>query len=56
MITSLADIPEDIYVVIPVGGLRIFRQISVDHGATISSKALEGALTRGYGHQPAPRE
>ena len=54
MITSLADITDDIYVVLPVGAQPIFRPTSVDPGATASSKALEGALTRYHGYQPVP--
>lgn len=54
MITSLADIADDIYVVLPKGGRPIFRPTNIDPGATVSSRALEGALTRHYGYQPAP--
>lgn len=54
MITSLADITDDIYVVLPKGAQPIFRPTSVDPGATVSSRALEGALTRHYGYQPVP--
>jgi predicted RNA binding protein YcfA (HicA-like mRNA interferase family) len=54
MITSLADIADDIYVVLPKGAQPIFRPTSVDPGATVSSRALEGALTRHYGYQPVP--
>lgn len=52
MITSLADITDDIYVVLPKGARPIFRPTSVDPGATVSSRALEGALTRHYGYRP----
>ena len=52
MITSLADITDDIYVVLPVGARPIFRPMSVDPGATASSKALGGALTKYHGYQP----
>lgn len=52
MITSLADIADDIYVVLPKGALPIFRPTSFDPGATVSSRALEGALTRHYGYRP----
>lgn len=54
MITSLADITDDIYVVLPVGAQPIFRPTSVDPGATASSKALEGALTRYHGYKLVP--
>ena len=54
MITSLADITDDIYVVLPVGAQPIFRPTSVDPGATASSKAIEGALTRYHGYQSVP--
>lgn len=52
MITSLADITDDIYVVLPKGARPIFRPTTVDPGATVSSRALEGALTRHYGYRP----
>lgn len=52
MITSLADITDDIYVVLPKGARPIFRPTSVDPGATVSSRALEGALKRHYGYRP----
>lgn len=51
MITSLADIKDDIYVVLPKGARPIFRPTSVDPGATVSSRALEGALKRHYGYR-----
>lgn len=54
MITSLADITEDIYVVLPQGAQPIFRPTSVDPGATMSSRASEGALTRIYGYRSVP--
>jgi hypothetical protein len=53
MITSLADIADDIYVVLPHGARPIFRPTSIDPGATVSSRALEGALTKHYGYNPA---
>jgi hypothetical protein len=52
MITALADITDDIYVVLPRGARPIFRPTSVDPGATVSSRALEGALTRHHGYRP----
>lgn len=54
MITALADITDDIYVVLPKGARPIFRPTSVDPGATVSSRDLEGALTRHYGYRPVP--
>jgi hypothetical protein len=51
MITSLADVADGIYVVLPRGARPIFRPTSIDPGATASSRALEGALTRHYGYQ-----
>jgi hypothetical protein len=54
MITSFSNITDDIYVVLPKGAQPIFRPTSVDPGATVSSRALEGALTRHYGYQPVP--
>ena len=54
MITALADITDDIYVVLPRGAQPIFSPTSVDPGATVSSRALEGALTRHYGYRPVP--
>ena len=54
MVTSLAAITDDIYVILPKGAQPIFRPTSVDPGATVSSRALEGALTRHYGYRPAP--
>ena len=52
MITSLADIADDIYVVLPRGAHPIFRPTSIDPGATVSSSNLERALTRHYGYTP----
>ena len=54
MITALADITDDIYVVLPRGARPIFRATSVDPGATVSSRVLEGALTRHYGYRAVP--
>lgn len=51
MITSLADIADDIYVVLPRGARPIFRPTNIDPGAPASTRALEGALTRHYGYQ-----
>jgi predicted RNA binding protein YcfA (HicA-like mRNA interferase family) len=54
MITSLADISDDIYVVLPHGARPIFRPTTVDPGATASSRAIESALTRHYGYRTVP--
>jgi hypothetical protein len=54
MITSLADISDEIYVVLPRGARPIFRPSSIDPGATVSTRALESALTRHYGYQAVP--
>ena len=39
---------------LPVGARPLFRPTSVDPGATVSSKALEGALTRHDGYLQVP--
>ena len=52
MITALADIAEEIYVVLPQGARPIFRPISIDPGATTSSQQMASALTKHYGYQP----
>lgn len=52
MITSLADIADDIYVVLPRGSRPIFRPTSVDPSATASTRAMESSLTRHYGYRP----
>jgi hypothetical protein len=54
MITALADITEDIYVVLPRDARPVFRPTSVDPGATVSSRILEGALMKHYGYQIVP--
>jgi predicted RNA binding protein YcfA (HicA-like mRNA interferase family) len=54
MITALADITDEIYVVLPLGALPIFRPTSIDPGATVSTGALVGALTRHYGYEHVP--
>jgi predicted RNA binding protein YcfA (HicA-like mRNA interferase family) len=51
IITSLMDIADDIYVVLPRGARPIFKPTSIDPGATVSSRALVGALTRHHGYQ-----
>jgi hypothetical protein len=54
MITALADITEDIYVVLPRGARPIFRPTSIDPGTTVSTGALVGALTKHYGYEHVP--
>ena len=51
MITSLVDITDDTYVVLPRGGRQLFRPTSVDPGATVSSKALASALVKHHGYR-----
>ncbi|MGH7120919.1 MAG: hypothetical protein ACREFP_18360, partial [Acetobacteraceae bacterium] len=50
MITALADISDEIYVILRGGALPIFHPSTVSPAATVSSRALEGALTRHYGY------
>ena len=54
MITAVADITDDIYVVLPRGARPIFRPTSVDPGATVSTGALVTALTKHYGYAHVP--
>jgi predicted RNA binding protein YcfA (HicA-like mRNA interferase family) len=54
MITALTDITDNIYVVLPRGARPIFRPTSIDPGVTISSRALETALTKHHGYRPVP--
>ena len=54
MITALADIADEIYLVLPQGSRPIFRPTSLDPGATVSSRVLEKALTKHYGYQTVP--
>ncbi len=54
MITALTDITDNIYVVLPQGARPIFHPTSVDPGATVSTNALAGALTKHYGYQHVP--
>lgn len=54
MITSLADISDRIYVVLPKGARPIFRPTWVDPGTTVSTRVLAGALTKHYGYQQVP--
>jgi hypothetical protein len=50
LITAVADISDEIYVILPRGARPIFRTANVDPGATVSSRVLESALTRHYGY------
>jgi hypothetical protein len=54
MITALTDITDNIYVVLPKGVRPIFRSTLIDPGATVSTNALAGALTKHYGYQHVP--
>jgi hypothetical protein len=54
MITALTDITDDIYLVLPIAARPIFRPTTVDPGATVSSRALEGALTKYHGYRQVP--
>jgi HicA toxin of bacterial toxin-antitoxin, len=54
MITSLMDITDNIYVVLPRGVRPIFRPTTIDPGYTVSSKDLVGALTKYHGYQEVP--
>ena len=54
MITALTDITDNIYLVLPKGVRPIFRSTSIDPGATVSTNALAGALTKHYGYQHVP--
>jgi len=55
MITSLADIDDDIYVVLPSNARPIFSPTSVDPGATVSSRKLQASLTKHYGYEVVRR-
>ena len=54
VITSLMDISDDIYVILPIGFRPIFRPTSIDPGFTVSSKNLIDALIRYYGYHLTP--
>ncbi|MCE2760256.1 MAG: type II toxin-antitoxin system HicA family toxin [Acetobacteraceae bacterium] len=54
MITSLTDLTEEIYVILPSGSRPIFRPGTIDPGPTASSAELIGALTRYYGYGKVP--
>ena len=51
MITSLADISRDIYVILPKGARKIFNPTTIDPAATVSSMEMERALTKHYGYK-----
>ncbi len=50
MITALADISREIYVVLPKGARPIFNPTTIDPGYTASTRDIEGALVRHYGY------
>lgn len=50
MIAALADITEEIYVVLPKGARPLFPVGAVDPAATVSSNELISSLTRNYGY------
>lgn len=50
VITSLMDIADDIYIILPVGKRPIFRPTSVDPGFTASTRELVAAVTNYYGY------
>ena len=54
VITSLMDISDDIYVILPIGFRPIFRPTSIDPGFTVSSRNLIDALIRYYGYHLTP--
>jgi HicA toxin of bacterial toxin-antitoxin, len=54
MITALADISEEIYVVLPRGARPIFPVTTIDPGATASTRDLESALTKHHGYKVVP--
>jgi hypothetical protein len=54
MITSLTDLTDEIYVILPSGSRPIFRPGTIDPGPTASSAELIGALTRHYGYEKVP--
>ncbi|MBM4229857.1 MAG: type II toxin-antitoxin system HicA family toxin [Gammaproteobacteria bacterium] len=50
MITALADITEEIFIVLPKGARPIFPIGAVDPAATVTSNELISSLTRHYGY------
>ncbi len=51
MITALADITENIYVILPKGARPIFSSASIDPRITVSTTALASALAKHHGYQ-----
>lgn len=51
VITSLMDISQEIYVVMPIGARPLFTPTWLDPGATISSRQVTAALTGHYGYE-----
>ena len=51
MITALADISDNIYVLLPKDARPIFRPTWVNPGVTVSTRDLVGALTKHYGYE-----
>lgn len=51
MITALADITENIYVILPKGAGPIFSSASVDPRTTVSTNVLTSALAKHYGYE-----
>jgi predicted RNA binding protein YcfA (HicA-like mRNA interferase family) len=51
MITSLLDLTDEIYVILPQGAQPLFKPASIDPGPTVSSNDLINALGRHYGYQ-----
>jgi hypothetical protein len=54
MITSLYDISENIYVVLPAGSRRLFGWKHVNPAITVSTDKLQSALTKHYGYETVP--
>ncbi len=51
MITSLANIADDIYIVLPRGAKPLFRPTTIDPRVTVSTNDLIAALTKYYGYK-----
>lgn len=51
VITSLMDIDDEIYVILPIGARPLFKPASISPGPTVSTQRLVGALTRHHGYQ-----
>lgn len=54
VITSLKDISQEIYVVMPIGARPLFTSTWLDPGATASSRQIAAALIGHYGYRTAP--